>query len=55
MKPSDRYTVSLCRGHHAEQHREGEPAFEARYGIDLYNLASEFTRRSPHQQKLAAD
>ena len=48
LKPSDRWTVSLCRTHHAEQHRLGEAAFEQRHGIDLRALAEAFARRSPH-------
>jgi hypothetical protein len=52
LKPSDRWTISLCREHHAEQHRIGEAAFEKRYGLDLIALAEEFARRSPHWSKL---
>ena len=48
LKPSDRWTISLCHFHHAEQHRIGEPAFEQRYALDLYALAEAFARRSPH-------
>ena len=51
QKPSDRYTVSLCRDHHAESHR-GERTFEERYGIDLWALAEEFVRRSPKRKEL---
>lgn len=51
QKPSDRYTVSLCRDHHAESHR-GERTFEERYGIDLWALAAEFVRRSPKRKEL---
>lgn len=51
MKPSDAYTVSLCREHHAESHR-GEKTFEARHGVDLMALAREFYERSPHRSKL---
>ena len=54
LKPSDRWTLSLCREHHAEQHRIGEGAFEERYGLDLVSLAQEFARRSPHWRALAA-
>jgi hypothetical protein len=50
LKPSDRWTLSLCRSHHAEQHRIGEAAFEKRYGLDLLALATEFARRSPHRK-----
>ena len=28
-KPSDWFTISLCREHHAEQHTIGEASFEA--------------------------
>jgi hypothetical protein len=49
LKPSDKWTVSLCREHHAEQHRIGEAAFEARYAIDLIALATQFALRSPHR------
>jgi hypothetical protein len=49
LKPSDQWTISLCRTHHAEQHRIGERAFEERYGLDLLSLAAEFARRSPHR------
>ena len=52
LKPSDGWTISLCRFHHAEQHRIGEPAFELRYGIDLLDLASAFARLSPHRDRL---
>ena len=48
LKPSDNWTVSLCRQHHAEQHRIGERAFEKLHDLDLYELAIEFARRSPH-------
>lgn len=52
MKPSDRWTISLCRDHHAEQHRIGEVTFELRHKIDLASLAEEFFRRSPYQGDL---
>ena len=48
LKPSDRWTISLCRGHHIEQHQVGEATFEKRYDIDMRELAVEFARRSPH-------
>jgi hypothetical protein len=53
IKPSDFFTISLCRGHHAEQHRIGEEAFERRYGLDLQQLAHTFSTRSPHRQQWA--
>jgi hypothetical protein len=52
MKPSDRWTISLCRHHHIEQHRLGEAAFEGLYKIDMRELAEEFARRSPHRAHL---
>jgi hypothetical protein len=51
LKPSDQYTISLCREHHAEQHRIGEPLFEKRYGMNLVALARQFAERSPHLKK----
>ncbi|WP_308515815.1 putative HNHc nuclease [Sphingomonas flavescens] len=47
LKPSDIWTVSLCRDHHAEQHRTGETSFEQKYDLSLLDLAKEFARRSP--------
>lgn len=52
VKPSDWWTVSLCRVHHAEQHQIGEGAFEKRYGLNLKALAEEFARKSPHWTKM---
>lgn len=50
-KSSDAMTLSLCREHHAEQHR-GDKTFEAKHGIDCLKVAEEFYRKSPHRQKL---
>lgn len=47
QKPHDLFGVSLCRAHHDEQHRLGVEAFDRKYGIDLWELAAEFARRSP--------
>ena len=52
MKPSDRWSISLCQHHHLEQHAIGEAAFEQAYEINLFELAREFTRRSPYRVKL---
>lgn len=52
LKPSDKWTISLCAYHHREQHSIGEFAFEQRYDVDLTQLAEEFARRSPHALKL---
>jgi hypothetical protein len=52
LKPSDRWTVSLCSTHHAEQHRIGERRFERLYGLDLRALAITFALRSPHRGRI---
>jgi hypothetical protein len=46
-KEGDQCTVGLCRRHHTEEHRIGQSAFEAEYGIDLVKLAREFAAASP--------
>jgi len=51
-KPSDKWTISLCRSHHLEQHEIGEPAFEAKYELTLRELAKEFANMSPYRRKL---
>lgn len=51
-KPSDAMTISLCREHHAEQHRIGEETFEKRHGFSMMEKAREFFRASPHRAKL---
>lgn len=55
LKPADCWLISLCRYHHAEQHRLGETSFAARYELDLIALAREFASRSPHAGKLRED
>ena len=52
LKPSDRWCLSLCAFHHAEQHRIGEARFEARHGICLADIAALFAQRSPHRRVL---
>ena len=52
MKVSDAYTVPMCVHHHTEQHRIGEPSFQARHGIDMRHLAEVFFKASPHRSKL---
>lgn len=47
QKPDDFFTVSMCRDHHAEQHRVGEQTFAATHQIDLAGLAAEFASASP--------
>lgn len=54
LKPSDAWCISLCKECHAEQHRIGEPAFEAKHGIKMKALAREFLTASPHRSKLGA-
>ena len=52
--PHDIFGVSLCRGHHDEQHRIGAAAFGRKYKIDLWALAAEFARKSPDWQMRAS-
>lgn len=52
MKPSDKWTISLCRDCHTEQHRIGEGPFERLCGINMKALAAEFFAKSPHRGKL---
>jgi Putative HNHc nuclease len=47
QRPHDSFGVSLCRLHHDEQHRIGTTAFGKKYGINLWDMAAEFARRSP--------
>lgn len=46
QKPDDWNTISLCRDHHAEQHRIGEQSFEQAHQIDMRALADEFGAQS---------
>lgn len=46
IKPSDNWTVGLCRKHHREQEAK-EMAFQKEYGIDLLVLALEYAASSP--------
>ena len=55
IKPSDRWTISLCRDCHEQQHRIGEGPFERAHGINMKALATEFFRNSPHRFKLESD
>lgn len=52
QKPHDFFTISLCRDHHAEQHRIGEASFEKRHGIDMKALAYEFAKASPRAAQI---
>ena len=51
LKPDDTEAVSMCRDHHAESHRIGHTSFEAKYKLNLKDLAGEFSRQSPHRAK----
>lgn len=51
IKASDAYTISLCHPHHMEQHT-GTKSFEAKYRINMAQLAREFFERSPFRHRL---
>ena len=51
LKPSDKWSISLCGDHHLEQHRIGEISFEKKYQLDLIALAEAFANRSPHRHR----
>ena len=52
IKPSDCWTISLCRDCHARQHQIGEASFERERGINMKALAQEFVRHSPKRKFL---
>jgi hypothetical protein len=47
LKPPDRFSAPLCWWHHDEQHRIGHRAFDAKYGIDMFDIAEELAKLSP--------
>lgn len=49
LKPHDKWGLSLCKAHHAEQHAIGEQSFSEKYHISLIGLAKDFARQSPHR------
>lgn len=51
MKPSDCWTIPLCRYHHAEQHDLGEWLFEKKYDINMKRIAEQLWALSPHGKK----
>src|SRR6187401_2659215 len=53
LKPSDRWCISLCSFHHAEQHRLGETRFATKYDLDLAELSAAFASRSPCRARLS--
>lgn len=52
QKPDDWHTISLCRLHHAEQHRIGEVSFAKRHSLDLVALAKGFVATSPKRHEI---
>ena len=52
IKPSDKWTISLCSSCHRQSHTQGEETFEKAHGINMKALAEEFFRKSPHRHKL---
>ena len=47
QKPHDCFTVPMCSGHHARQHRIGEASFEKEFGVRLLDTALKLARVSP--------
>lgn len=47
-KPSDFRAVPLCRSHHAELHNRGNRTFEAKYALDLTEIARMIAEASPY-------
>jgi hypothetical protein len=45
-KPSDRYTVPLCRRCHDRQHQVGEVTFWGQLGIDPVDFSTQLWRMS---------
>lgn len=52
-RPSDSFTVSMCRLHHRESEKR-EREWQAEYGLDLMALALEFASKSPDPRIKAA-
>lgn len=53
IKPSDKWTISLCKDCHFMSHRVGEDSFAAEFNINLKELAEEFAKKSPHWRKIS--
>lgn len=51
IKPHDKWVIPLCRDHHSEQHRIGEPTFERTHGVDMKKVAERLAATSPHRFK----
>jgi hypothetical protein len=52
IKPSDRWTIPLCKECHTRQHQVGEDAFEKERGLNMKAVAEKLFRDSPHRGKL---
>jgi hypothetical protein len=55
LKPGDDWTISLCAGHHREQHQRGEVHFEWTYGFNMVLKAMEFAQKSPKLRRKSND
>lgn len=54
-KPSDYFTVSLCKAHHGQQHIIGEPTFWREVvQRDPHDTAAEFAAKSPKAAEIRA-
>lgn len=54
QKPDDFCTLSLCREHHAEQHRIGQTSFQHKHCLAFGELIAEFNRASPKRHEIEA-
>lgn len=52
-RPSDLFTVGMCRRHHRESEKR-EREFQAEYDIDLLELALDYGEKSPDKRVKAA-
>lgn len=50
QRPDDWRTVSLCKFHHAQQHRVGEKTFWK--GFDVEELIAAFIKASPKRAEI---
>jgi hypothetical protein len=53
-KPSDFWTISLCKTCHQWQHRNSEQALEKKYTFDMKEMARAFVKASPKRRELEA-
>ena len=54
VKPSDSFTIPLCRTHHQRSHDIGETSFENEHKIRLRMIAAKLWEVSPARKKLEA-